>query len=121
MDHEFETQDPERKVRGQRSPTEHNIGGQSAAAPLRQDRLRNLLYALVDGICVWHRCRNTDGDTETRDRVDEVLGEGLHIPVATGSGTVQFVWADRLDELVHDGQCLFSTREFVCRLSCHAV
>ena len=116
VDHQFETQDAKRKVGGQRSPAEHDIVGQSAAAPACQDRLRNLLYALVDGNTVGD-CGfggfDARGGPKARDRVDEMLCEGLHIPVATGSRTVQVVWPDRLDDLVHDGQCLLGTGKFV--------
>ena len=72
-----------------------------------------LLYALVDGITVWDRRFDARGGAEARDRVDEMLCQGLHIPVATGSGTVEVVGADRPDDIVHDDQCLFGTGEFV--------
>ena len=57
----------------------------------------------------WYAC----GGTEARDGVDEMLGQSLHVPVATGRGPVVVVGADRLDDIVHDDQCLFGTGEFV--------
>ena len=118
MDEEFEGQDAERKVCGQGPPAEHDFTGQSAAAPSCQGRLHNLLDALVDGIRLRHSGRYIGGGTEAGDRVDEMVGEGLHIPVATGRGPVQVVGTDRLDDVVHNDQCLFGTGEFVHRLSC---
>jgi hypothetical protein len=118
VDDEFERQDAEREVCGQRSPAEHNIVSQSTATPSCQDRLRNLMYALIDGTTVRDRCLYFGGGTEAGDGVDEMVGEGLHIPVATGSTTVEVVGADRLDNMVHNDQCLFGTGEFVHGLSC---
>jgi len=59
----------------------------------------------------------TGGGTQARDGVDEMLGQCLYIPVATGRGTVQVVAADPLGDLVHDDQCLFGTGEFVHNVS----
>jgi PAS domain-containing protein len=113
VDDEFERQDAEGKARGQCPPAEHNIAGQSAAPPFREDRLRKLLDALVDGIAVGRRGLDTGGGTDAGDGVDEMLGEGLHIEVDTGCGTVQVVIADRLDNMVHRNQRLLGTGEFV--------
>ena len=66
---------------------------------------------------VRHRGLYTGGGTEAGDGVDEMVGEGLHIPVATGRGPVEVVVADRLDDMVHHDQCLFGTGEFVHGLS----
>jgi hypothetical protein len=118
VDDEFEGQDAQGKVSGQRSPAEHNIFGQATAAPSCQDRLRNVLNALVDGIGVGDRGFDARGDAEAGDGVDEMVGEGLHIPVATGRRPVEVVVADRLDDMVQHGQCLFGTGEFVHGLSC---
>ncbi len=104
MDDEFERQDAERKVSGQRSPAKHNIVSQSAAAPFCQGRLRNLLDALVDGIAVGDRGFDARGGTKAGDGVDEMLGEGHDIEVATGRGTVEVIGADRLDDMVHHDQ-----------------
>jgi hypothetical protein len=113
VDDEFETQDAERKLCGQRSPAEHNIVSQSTATPTCQDRLRNLLDALVDGIAVGDRGFDARGGPQAGDRVDEMLCESLHIPVATGSRPVEVVAADRPDDMMHGDQCLFGTGEFV--------
>ena len=75
--------------------------------------MRNLLYTLIDGTPVRHRGLYTDGSTEARDGVDEMVGQGRHIPTATGRGTVEVAVADRLDHTLRDGQCLFGTDEFV--------
>jgi hypothetical protein len=113
VDDEFETQDAERKVCGQASSAEYDIIGQSAPPPSCQDRLRNLLYTLIDGTPVRHRGLYTDGSTEARDGVDEMVGEGRHIPIATGRAAVEIAVADRLDHMLRDDQCLFGTDEFV--------
>jgi hypothetical protein len=113
VDNEFERQDAEHKVRGQGSPAEHNIAGQSAAPPFSQERLRQLLDALADGTVVGCRASYIGGGTEAGDGVDEMVGEGLHIPIATGRGTVEVAVGDRLDDMVHHCQCLFGTGEFV--------
>jgi hypothetical protein len=89
----------------------------SAGAPSRQDRLRHLMDASVDGAPVEHCGRNADGGAEAGDGVDEMVGEGLHIPVTTGCGTVEVILADRLDDVVHQYQCLVGTGEFVHGLS----
>jgi len=53
------------------------------------------------------------GEPQTRDRVDEMVCEGLHIPVATGIRTLEVIGADLPDDMVHDDQCQFGTGEFV--------
>jgi hypothetical protein len=99
-------------VCGQYPATEYDIAGHAAAPPFRQNRLCQLLDALVDGIAVASSGLYTGGGTEARDGVDEMLGEGLHVLVAV-CGTVHVVIADRLDHMVHRNQCLFGTGEFI--------
>jgi hypothetical protein len=47
-----------------------------------------------------------------------MVGERLHIPVATGCGTVEVDAADRLGDVVQEDQCLFGTGKFVHGPSC---
>ena len=100
VDDEFELQDAQRKVCGQCPAREHHIVGQSAAAPVRQDRLCDLLDALVDGIPVGAAVR-IPAAAPRRERVSiEMVGKGLHVPVGTGRAAVEVVGADRLDDMV---------------------
>jgi hypothetical protein len=104
VDQEFERQDAECKVCGQCSPAEHDIVSQSAATPPGQDRLCHLLDALVNGIAVGDRGSDARGSTEAGDGVDEMVGEGRHIPVGTGRRSVQVIVADFLDDVLHSDQ-----------------
>jgi hypothetical protein len=117
VDKEFEGQDAQPKMCAQRSPAEHDIVGQSAAAPSFQNRLCQLLDALVDRIAMGNRGADARGGAKASDGVDQMVGEGRHIEVATGCSTVQVVVADRLDDIMDDDQCLFGTGEFVHELS----
>jgi hypothetical protein len=100
-------------VGGQRSSAENDVAGQSAATPFRQDGLRKLLHALVYGAVGGYDGWNAGGGSEAGDGVDEMVGQGLHTPVATQRGEVHVVGADRLDDTVQHAQCLFDTGEFI--------
>jgi hypothetical protein len=77
-----------------------------------------LANASIEGAAVKHRGWHANGGAEAGDGVDEMVGEGLHIPGATGGGTVEVDVADRFDDIVHQVQCLFGTGEFVHGPSC---
>ena len=82
---------PSARCAGSVRPPNTDIAGQSAAAPTCQGRLRNFLECVEpDGSPVAGASRlNIGGGTEAGDRVDDMVGEGLHIPVATGRGPVE--------------------------------
>jgi hypothetical protein len=100
VDDEFERQDAERKACGQRPLAEYNIAGQSSAPPSRQDRLSDFLDALVYRAAVGHADWYTGGGSKPGDGIDEMVGEGRHIEVATGRGTVKVAVANRLDDMM---------------------
>ena len=93
--------------------TESDVAGQSTAKPFRQNGLRKLLHALVYGAIVGCGGWNAGGGSEAGDGVDEMVGQGLHIPVVTRRGAVHVVVPDRLDDMVQRDQCPFGTGEFI--------
>jgi hypothetical protein len=58
-----------------------------------------------------------DCGTESGDGVDEMVGEGPYIEVATGCGSVEVVGADCLGDVARHNQSLFSTGKVVHRAS----
>jgi hypothetical protein len=78
VDDEFERQDAERMVCGQRSPAEHDVVSQAAAAPPCQDRSRQLLDALVDAA-------DRLGDVVHQDQCLFGTGEFVHGPSCQGA------------------------------------